>query len=94
MDSTRITTQPTLREYAFLKLLALTNESISSNSLGNFCPQTVPTTSLFAFLYLFCLWNRIGRVNMAIIGCAQWLAIGLYCWTLVAPRLFPDRDFS
>jgi serine incorporator 1/3 len=34
------------------------------------------------------------RVNMAIIGISQWLAIILYVWTLVAPRLFPDRDFS
>mmetsp|Transcript_25653 Transcript_25653/g.60723 ORF Transcript_25653/g.60723 Transcript_25653/m.60723 type:complete len:506 (+) Transcript_25653:292-1809(+) len=36
----------------------------------------------------------IGRVNMAILGCAQWLVIGLYCWTLLAPKIFPDRDFS
>jgi len=35
-----------------------------------------------------------GRVNMAMIGVSQWLAIGLYIWTLVAPRLFPDRDFA
>jgi hypothetical protein len=36
----------------------------------------------------------VGRANMAIIGISQWLAIGLYVWTLAAPRLFPDRDFS
>jgi hypothetical protein len=36
----------------------------------------------------------VGRVNMAMIGISQWLAIGLYVWTLVAPKLFPDRDFS
>jgi serine incorporator 1/3 len=36
----------------------------------------------------------VGRVNMAILGVSQWLAIGLYIWTLVAPVLFPDRDFS
>ena len=36
----------------------------------------------------------VGRVNMTIIGISQWLAIGLYIWTLVAPRVFPDRDFS
>lgn len=36
----------------------------------------------------------VGRVNMAMIGISQWLAIGLYTWTLVAPRLFPDRDFN
>lgn len=36
----------------------------------------------------------VGRVNMAMIGISQWLAILLYTWTLAAPRLFPDRDFS
>lgn len=36
----------------------------------------------------------IGRVNMAILGISQWLALLLYTWTLVAPVLFPDRDFS
>ena len=36
----------------------------------------------------------VGRINMTIIGISQWLAMGLYVWTLVAPRLFPDRDFS
>lgn len=35
-----------------------------------------------------------GRVNMAMIGVSQWVAIGLYMWTLLAPRMFPDRDFS
>ena len=37
---------------------------------------------------------QVGRVNMAMIGVSQWMAILLYIWTLVAPRLFPDRDFS
>jgi hypothetical protein len=36
----------------------------------------------------------VGRLNMAMIVVSQNLAIGLYLWTLVAPRLFPDRDFS
>jgi hypothetical protein len=35
----------------------------------------------------------VGRVNMAILGVSQWLAIGLYSWTLIAPRVFPDREF-
>jgi Serine incorporator (Serinc) len=37
---------------------------------------------------------QIGRVNMAMIGVSQWMAILLYIWTLVAPRLFPDREFN
>lgn len=36
----------------------------------------------------------VGHVNMAILGVSQWLAIGLYSWTLIAPRVFPGRDFS
>lgn len=37
---------------------------------------------------------QAGRVNMAMIAISQWCAILLYSWTLLAPRLFPDRDFS
>jgi hypothetical protein len=36
----------------------------------------------------------IGRVNMIMIAISLWVALLLYTWTLVAPRLFPDRDFS
>ena len=36
----------------------------------------------------------IGKVNMAILGIAQWFALSLYGWTLIAPKLFPDRDFN
>ncbi|KAL9185001.1 hypothetical protein ACHAXT_002778 [Thalassiosira profunda] len=36
----------------------------------------------------------VGKVNMAMIAVSQWVALSLYAWTLVAPRLFPDRDFS
>eukprot|EP00934_Nitzschia_sp_Nitz4_P007057 Nitzschia sp. Nitz4//scaffold117_size69655//49121//50500//NITZ4_006025-RA/size69655-processed-gene-0.28-mRNA-1//1//CDS//3329533654//7047//frame0 len=36
----------------------------------------------------------VGRINMAILGISQWLAILLYSWSLLAPRVFPDRDFS
>ena len=36
----------------------------------------------------------VGRFNMAMIGISQWCVILLYLWTLTAPILFPDRDFS
>lgn len=36
----------------------------------------------------------VGRLNMIMIGLSQNLAMGLYLWTLLAPKLFPDRDFS
>ncbi|PWA33649.1 hypothetical protein CCH79_00007543 [Gambusia affinis] len=26
--------------------------------------------------------------------CSSWLGLGLYLWTLIAPLIFPDRDFS
>jgi len=36
----------------------------------------------------------VGRVSMWMITSSQWLMQMLYLWTLTAPRLFPDRDFS
>lgn len=36
----------------------------------------------------------VGKWNMAMMAVAQNLAVCLYLWTLLAPRLFPDRDFS
>jgi hypothetical protein len=35
-----------------------------------------------------------GRVSMWMMMVAQWIALSLYSWSLVAPRLFPDRDFN
>jgi hypothetical protein len=37
---------------------------------------------------------QIGEVNMWIMIGSQWCALVLYTWTLVAPRVFSDRDFS
>jgi len=34
------------------------------------------------------------HANMWIILISQWVAMGLYMWTLAAPKMFPDRDFS
>jgi serine incorporator 1/3 len=36
----------------------------------------------------------VGRVSVWMIVASQWLALSLYLWTLLAPRLFPNRDFS
>ena len=36
----------------------------------------------------------VGRISMWMIMGSQWLMLSLYTWTLVAPRLFPNRDFS
>lgn len=37
---------------------------------------------------------EVGKLNMVMIAISQWLALSLYAWTLLAPRLFPDRDFT
>jgi hypothetical protein len=37
---------------------------------------------------------QVGRVNMVMIGISQLVALVLYGWTLVAPIIYPDRDFS
>lgn len=35
-----------------------------------------------------------GEVSMWMVISSQWLILLLYLWTLIAPSLFPDRDFS
>lgn len=35
-----------------------------------------------------------GHANLWIIIVSQWFTFSLYAWTLVVPRLFPDREFS
>jgi hypothetical protein len=37
---------------------------------------------------------EVGSVSMWMIISSQWLVLTLYLWTLVAPRLFPNREFS
>ena len=37
---------------------------------------------------------QAGDVSMWMIIASQWLMNALYFWTLLAPRLFSDRDFS
>jgi hypothetical protein len=38
--------------------------------------------------------SSTGRISMWMIIASQWLVLSLYVWTLIAPRLFPNRDFS
>jgi hypothetical protein len=37
---------------------------------------------------------KTGTVALWLQATGQWIALILYSWSLVAPRLFPDRDFS
>eukprot|EP00656_Telonema_subtile_P033393 TRINITY_DN3699_c0_g1_i3.p1 TRINITY_DN3699_c0_g1~~TRINITY_DN3699_c0_g1_i3.p1 ORF type:complete len:186 (-),score=33.84 TRINITY_DN3699_c0_g1_i3:141-698(-) len=36
----------------------------------------------------------INKWSMVVKLVSQWVAVVLYIWTLVAPRLFPDRNFT
>lgn len=36
----------------------------------------------------------VGEVSMWMLIVSQWISLLLYLWTLVAPTLLPDRDFS
>jgi hypothetical protein len=36
----------------------------------------------------------VGRVGMWMVVASQWVILALYLWTLVAPTLFPNREFS
>lgn len=35
----------------------------------------------------------VGWTSVWVRICSQWVTAGLYIWTLVAPLLFPDREF-
>lgn len=35
-----------------------------------------------------------GTSIMWLNGCAAWICMALYTWTLLAPMLMPDREFS
>lgn len=37
---------------------------------------------------------KTGRAAMWIQAAGQWIAVSVYLWSLVAPKFFPDRDFS
>lgn len=36
----------------------------------------------------------VGEASMWMLIVSQWIALLLYLWTLIAPSLFPDREFS
>jgi hypothetical protein len=36
----------------------------------------------------------VGWPSVWVRMCTQWLTAALYVWSLVAPNIFPDRDFS
>lgn len=37
---------------------------------------------------------EVGEVSMWMIITSQWIVMLLYSWSMLAPKLFPDRDFS
>merc|ERR1711865_575706 len=38
--------------------------------------------------------NSTGVAQMWVKIISEWFAIGLYTWSLIAPRIFPDREFN
>jgi hypothetical protein len=36
----------------------------------------------------------VGWPSVWVRMCTQWITAALYVWSLVAPNIFPDRDFS
>jgi hypothetical protein len=37
---------------------------------------------------------NVGWTSVWVKTASQWVTVALYCWTLLAPALFPDRDFN
>lgn len=52
------------------------------------------THSLVSIYSLFSASSSFNNISMWVKIVAQWVTILLFSWTLVAPKLFPDRDFS
>ena len=36
----------------------------------------------------------VHNISMWMIAVSQWIMFALYFWTLIAPKVLPDRDFS
>jgi len=81
-------------------------ENVNSKSFGNSWKLNV-ILALVCCFYAMALtnWGSIdsgadsanpdtGKASMWMIIAGEWVVLTLYLWTLVAPRLFPDRDFS
>ena len=76
----------------------------SEESLSRHVPNTFSNNWMlnFALAIISCWFSMVltgfgsqtSEVTMWIIIGSQWSALLLYTWTLVAPRIFPDRDFS
>ena len=55
--------------------------------------------SILAFASLYAVgiltnWHTWEKVSFWAFSACQWGLVALYCWTLIAPQLFPDRDFG
>jgi len=53
------------------------------------CPATLPAPACLV-QYLV----NVGWTSVWVKVVSQWVTVALYSWTLVAPTLMPDRDFS
>jgi len=57
-------------------------------------PSTSPSASGSSGGKVIVHSSSTGLAQMWVKIISQWLAIAIYVWTLIAPRCFPDRDFS
>jgi len=101
------TTQPPPRSLPPLhsSRLADDDEDLDDPTFA-YSPAFFHTTFLLASMYvamLMCNWTFAAESGFALDKswisvwikiASQWLAAALYIWTLLAPYLFPDRDFG
>mmetsp|Transcript_33257 Transcript_33257/g.48880 ORF Transcript_33257/g.48880 Transcript_33257/m.48880 type:complete len:485 (+) Transcript_33257:113-1567(+) len=82
-----------------------TNEADASSSVASWKLNLILVLVSCFFAMSLTGWGAIGaggnaanpevsKVSMWMIIASQWLMMLLYMWTVVAPRLLPDRDFS
>lgn len=74
---------------ALYMAMLLTNWGTGSNVDHKNGTDTSPSGSTTVYVS-----NSTGEAQMWVKIASQWVAIALYTWTVIAPRCFPDRDFS
>jgi len=73
--------------------MLLTNWGTGSLSAPDNGTESTPSSSDVVPSHVY-ISNTTGLAQMWVKIASQWVAILLYTWTLIAPRVLPDRDFD
>lgn len=75
--------RPVSYSYTFFHLIFALASMYSAMLLSGWTSSSSDSTEL----------TDVGWTSVWVRICTEWVTAGLYVWTLVAPLLFPDREF-